>query len=252
MALFDIFRRSGTKAELPTVTDIHCHILPGVDDGAPDLETSLELAGRMEEMGFKRIFASPHITESTFENTPEMLDTALDRLSTALKEKGSGLILDRSSENRIDDFFREQLEAGNIRPLPGNYIIVENSFIQEPWNLDQFLFDLKIKGYKPIMAHPERFFYYHDKNLSRYEALHNAGNYFQVNLLSLAGAYGKIEKKVAEALVEKGWVRFLGTDIHNLAHVEAIENYLTTRDARRQFEHLVPNLLNDTIETPQS
>ncbi|MDE6556813.1 MAG: hypothetical protein K2K55_07610, partial [Duncaniella sp.] len=251
MSLLDIFSRKGEKASLPITTDIHCHILPGVDDGSPDLSTSLRLLERMEEMGFRRIFASPHITEVTFENTPEILDDALEQLKTAAALQNSSVILERSSENRIDDFFRAQLAAGNIKPLPGNYLIVENSFVQEPWGLDQLLFDLKIEGFRPILAHPERYNYYYSKHLGRYEALHNAGTHFQINLLSLAGVYGKQEKKIAEALIEKGWVRFVGTDIHKPAHVDALEEYLTTRDARQHFKMLEGRLLNDSIPDPE-
>ena len=92
-------------------------------------------------------------------------------------------------------------------PYPNNYILVENSFIQEPWNVEQVLFDLKVKGYKPILAHPERYSYYHNR-FERYDAIYRSGTMFQVNLLSLAGYYGKAEKKTAEMLVEKNMVNF--------------------------------------------
>lgn len=164
MAFFSFLSRKSEPARLPFRTDIHCHILPGVDDGSPDVETSVELVKRMRNWGLDRIIATPHITEATFPNTPDVLDPALHELEDALKNAGVDVELSRASENRIDDFFRSELAAGQITTFPNRYILVENSFIQEPWQLDQFLFDLKIQGYNPIMAHPERFHYYFEEH----------------------------------------------------------------------------------------
>lgn len=246
MGIFNIFSKKEAAA-LPFATDIHCHVIPGVDDGSPDVETSVSLVEQMVSWGITRIIASPHVTEETFENTPDILDPALEELQTALAAKGMKVDLSRSSENRIDDFFRDLLAKGLITTLPNNYILVENSFIQEPWQLDQFLFDLKIQGLKPIMAHPERFAYYHGRNMHRYDDLHRAGNLFQVNLLSLAGAYSKEEKKVAETLIAKGFVDFIGTDLHNQRHAEIISEYLRSSDARKHFKALEGRLLNDKV-----
>ena len=146
MAFFSFLSRKSESARLPFRTDIHCHILPGVDDGSPDVETSVELVKRMRNWGLDRIIATPHITEATFPNTPDVLDPALHELEDALKNAGVDVDLSRASENRIDDFFRAELAAGQITTFPNRYILVENSFIQEPWQLDQFLFDLKFRA----------------------------------------------------------------------------------------------------------
>lgn len=245
MALFSFLSKKSEPVKLPFTTDIHCHLLPGVDDGSPDVETSIELVRRMGEWGIKRIIATPHITEGTFQNTPDILDPALEELETGLQKAGIDMPLSRASENRIDDFFREQLSVGQITTFPNKYILVENSFIQEPWQLDQFLFDLKIQGYRPILAHPERYHYYFEEHPERYDAIHRAGTLFQINVLSLAGAYSKVEKRVAEKLIEKGYVDFLGTDLHNFRHADAIDAYLHTKDARRHFAALEGKLMND-------
>lgn len=247
MALLNFFSKNNTPAKLPFKTDIHCHIIPGVDDGSPDSATSSELVERMRAWGIEKIIATPHVTESTFENTPDILDPALDELLTELNKRNIRIPITLSSENRIDDYFREQLATGQITPFPNNYILVENSFIQEPWQLDQFLFDLKVKGYKPILAHPERFVYYYDEHPQRYDELHHAGTLFQINVLSLAGAYSKKEKRAAERLIEKGYVDFLGTDLHNHRHADAIDAYLRTKDARNHFSALENRLLNDKV-----
>lgn len=245
--MFNFFSRKSDPAKLPFFTDIHCHVIPGVDDGSPDSSTSADLIERMKTWGISRIIASPHITEATFENTPEILDKALSELRDELNRRGIEIELSRSSENRIDDFFINQMEAGNITPLPNNYILVENSFVQEPWDIDKILFDLRIKGYFPILAHPERYRYYSVDNPGRYDALHRAGVSFQINVLSLAGHYGKQEKKTAEMLIEKGYVDFLGTDLHRHSHADSIEAYLTSRDAACHAKALAGHIKNDML-----
>ncbi len=128
--------------------------------------------------------------------------------------------------------------------MPNNYLLVENSFIQEPWNLDQLLFDLKVKGYKPILAHPERYMYYYLKK-DRYKTIHNTGTKLQINILSIAGHYGKDEKRIAFELIEKGLVDFIGTDLHNHRHADAIEEFLASKDYRKIKDRLP--LLNNSI-----
>ncbi len=242
--MFNFFKKKTTPSELYFTTDIHCHIIPGIDDGSPDASTSADLIERMQGWGIKRIIASPHVTQDTFENTPATIAPAFDTLNAELSARGNNIEITHSAEYRIDEFFIAQLETGNIVPLPNNYLLVENSFIQEPWNLDQLLFDLKVRGYKPILAHPERYFYYYGKR-NRYEEIHNAGTLFQVNLLSLAGHYGKDEKSIAEYLLDKGWVDFIGTDLHRHAHADSIDAYLSSKDYGRHLSKL--HLLNDTV-----
>lgn len=244
--MFNFFSRKKDPIKLPFVTDIHCHIVPGVDDGSPDAETSADLVERMMQWGITRIIATPHVTEASFENTPDILDPAFAELQEEVKRRGINIDLSRSSENRLDGSFKTLLDEGQIQPFPNNYILVENSFVQEPWQLDKLLFDLRIKGFFPILAHPERYLYYSRENPERYDVLHHAGTLFQINVLSLAGYYGKHEKKVAEMLIEKGYVDFLGTDLHRRSHADAIDAYLTTNDARRHAEALKGRIKNDT------
>ena len=173
-------------------------------------------------------------------------ESACHRRREAVDKAGVDIRLDYSAEHRIDGFFLDQLEKGVVRPMPNNYLLVENSFIQEAWNLDQTLFDITLKGFKPILAHPERYSYYFDKP-QRYEQLHSSGILFQINLLSLAGYYGKNEKKIAEMLIDKGLVDLLGSDMHNHRHCEAIEAYIGSKDFNRHARLLTGRLLNDSV-----
>ncbi len=230
--MFSFLRKKNTLEPLFYSTDIHCHILPAIDDGSRDVSLSLELMERMKSWGIKRIIATPHVTQASFENTPEIVAKSFGELKNAMAVAGCVMDVINSAEYRIDEFFVEQIEKQQLMPMPNNYLLVENSFIQEPWDLDKILFDLKVKGYKPILAHPERYYYYYNKK-NRYEELHGAETLFQINLLSLAGYYGKDEKKMAETLLEKGLVDFVGSDLHNHRHADAIEGYLSSKDYRK-------------------
>lgn len=230
-------------------TDIHCHIVPGVDDGSPDAATSVRLIGEMEKWGIKRIIASPHVTKNTFENDHSTIDPAMAELQAALSAQGSGVTVQHSAEYRIDELLDSRIETGDLMTLPNDFILIENSWLQEPGNLDRLVFDLQVKGLRPILAHPERYTYYwNDK--SRYTTLHNAGLLFQINVLSLAKGYDTGSLKAAEYLIEQGLVDFLGTDLHRTAHVEVINNYLRTSAAARHMDALATRVMNDSAFGP--
>lgn len=244
--MFDFLFKKKEPQKLWFNTDIHCHIVPGIDDGSRDPQMSADLIERMQGWGIERIIASPHVTQGTFENTPQTIDSALAMLQQELDARGNDIKVTHSAEYRIDEFFASQLEAGNVVPYPGDYILIENSFMQEAWNLDQLIFDLQVRGLRPVMAHPERFSYYYGKR-DRYKALHDAGALFQINVLSLSGYYGKAEKQVAEWLIEHNMVDFNGTDLHNHRHADSIDAYLRSKDAAKHAAKLADRVLNNTL-----
>lgn len=244
--MFNFFsKKSKTPAELCFGTDIHCHIVPGVDDGAPDPETAADIIEGMQSFGIRRIIASPHVTQVTFENDESTIEPALALLHAELDRRGNNIGVSHSAEYRIDELFHNRLENNELMLLPNNHILIENSFIQEPWNLDNLIFDLQVKGLVPVLAHPERYAYYYTQK-NRYRTLHDAGLNLQINLLSLAGAYGPAERSIAEYLIKQGLVDFIGTDIHRRSHVEKIKQYLLTKDARNDMEALSKLVKNDS------
>ncbi len=245
--MFNFFsKKASTPEKLWFNTDIHCHVLPGIDDGSPDVDTSVELIERMQQWGIERIIASPHVTYGTFPNNRETVGAAREALQSALAARGNAIKLSNSAEYRIDDLFLKCFADGDLMALPSNLLLVENSFMQEPWDLDQLLFEMQLKGYQPILVHPERYCYYYN-HTSRYEAIHNNGTKFQVNLLSLAGYYGKTEKKIAEWLISKDLVDYIGTDLHRAKHADAIDVYLASKDYKRHREALEGRIGNDLI-----
>lgn len=198
----------------------------------------------MQRWGIERIIASPHVTQDTFENTAATLDPALDKLRDELRKRGNGIEVTHSAEYRIDGLLSQRLEDNDLMPYPNDYLLIENSFLQEPWNIDQLAFDLQVRGLRPILAHPERYLYYHHR-LERYRQLHDAGLMLQINLLSLAGAYGSAEQKIARHLIKEGLVDFIGTDLHNTRHADAIDAYLQTSAAHDDMDALDRVVQND-------
>ena len=244
--MFDfLFRKKqAIQAQLPFATDIHAHIVPGVDDGADDLEESIQLVRALHKMGVNRIIATPHRTDETFENSVETIQPAFDQLKQALATEQIPVTIDYSFEYRMDEGFMQLLKENKIRPLSKNYVLVENSFIQALWNLDELLFDLKLKGFIPILAHPERYAYYH-QHKEVYDKLHHTGCLFQVNILSFAGHYGKPVKETALWLLKKGYIDFCGTDIHHQGHATLIEKFLQSKEYQKIKAQLT--LHNETL-----
>ncbi|MCF0187431.1 MAG: hypothetical protein HUJ98_13215, partial [Bacteroidaceae bacterium] len=185
--MFDFLKRKNKEQhKLFYTTDVHCHILPGVDHGAQSLDDALNLVKMQMEMGITRIIATPHVTAQRFENTPQTITTAHAILQNAIKENGMDVELMCSAEYRLDEFSMRAIRENNLLPMPNDFILLENSFVQEYIGLDDLLFDFQINGLKPILAHPERYAYYIPRERQRYKDLHNAGAKFQINLLSLA------------------------------------------------------------------
>ena len=244
--MFRVFKKSHEPVSFSFHTDIHCHVVPGIDDGSPDASTSADLIERIQGWGISRILASPHVTKTTFENSAATIAPAMESLRAELARRGNDVNIDHHAEYRIDELLMDNMKQKTLMPLPDDYILIENSYIQEPWNLEQLVFDLQIQGLSPILAHPERYAYYHNR-INRYEELHNMGLAFQINVLSLADAYGGRESKFARELLKKGLVDFVGTDLHNHRHADAIDAYLTTKQAREDMAALADCVKNDKL-----
>lgn len=226
-------------------TEVHCHILPGIDDGSPDVETSVALVSQLKGWGIRRIVTTSHVTESSFENTPETIRAAYDSLRKALDEKGIDMEIHLSAEYRMDENFLRQLKEGVLLPFPGNYLLIENSFFQPFWEIRELVFDLQLKGYIPVLAHPERYMYYHSTP-QIYKELHDQGCLFQVNLLSLSGYYYPEVKAMAWKLLEQGMVDMIGSDMHHMQHAEHITKYLGSKEYKKLQQKAV-GIINNKI-----
>lgn len=227
--MFNFFKtkKSDTLVEtekFTPFTDIHSHILPGIDDGSPDIETSLSLVRGLKELGIERTVATPHIIGDLYRNTPESINDALIKLQNACKEQNIEIEISAAAEYMLDDYFIDLLK--NKTPLltvHDNIVLTEQSYMAPTSNLNEISFELITDGYKPIMAHPERYFYYHNSH-DEYFHLKDMGFLLQVNLLSLTGYYGKAVRVAAKFLFENNLVDLIGTDMHHTRHLDALKN----------------------------
>jgi len=245
--MFNIFQRKSKKdAKLFYTTDVHSHILPGVDHGSQSVEESLEMLQAQLDMGISHVMCTSHVTAETFENTPESLTAAYEELKNAIAREGLPINIYVSAEYRIDEYWTQEYEAGHLLPLPGNHVLLENSFAQELIGIDNMMFELQVKGYRPILAHPERYRYYNDRR-DRYKTLHNASVKFQINILSLAGYFGKGARERALWLIQNNLCDMLGSDMHNMEHAQIIKEYIGSRDWRKLCEkyNLPGRIIND-------
>ena len=241
-----LFKRSKEQVKLFYNTDVHCHILSGVDHGSQSMEQSLEMLRAEAEMGINRVILTSHVTAITFENTRETLTDAFMKLKDAVTDEGMDMELFLSAEYRMDEYFDKEYAADHLIPMPGNHILLENSFQQELMNLDDLLFDMQVKGYRTILAHPERYTYY-SRRRKRYEQLHNAGARFQVNILSFTGYFGEEARDSALWFAHNGMIDYLGSDMHNVKHAHIIMDYINSKEWKKLSPEIESTVKNDLI-----
>ena len=214
---------------------MHAHWLPGIDDGAETMEQSLAMIRRLGELGYRKLIATPHVMADLYPNTSATIRGKLEEVRAAAREAGIDTELDAAAEYLLDEGFAAKIKSGELLTLPGRRVLVELSFIAPPPNLDQTLFQLQTAGYRPILAHPERYLYYHTR-FAAYEELHSRGIVLQVNLLSLTGYYGSSIQKIAQRLIKKNLVDFIGTDAHHDRHLDALSEALRERPVAKAIE----------------
>jgi tyrosine-protein phosphatase YwqE len=246
--MFKLFGSSKTAApDLSFLSvDMHSHLLPGLDDGLKTLDQTISFMQQMNKMGYQKFICTPHILSDMHPNTPETILPKLDLVRNELAKQNINIQVEAAAEYMIDLEFEQLIESG--KPLLSfgskDYILIEMSYMAESPNFEKVIFNLQMKGLKPIFAHPERYSYFHGQ-FKQYERLIDLGCLLQVNLLSLSGYYGKEVKKAAELLFKKDMVSFLGTDMHHERHLEMLKQLVVKKD----FLSLVSNadLQNKTL-----
>ena len=229
------FKRSSKSrhTDFSTIAvDMHSHLVPGVDDGAKDVADSIQLISGLKELGFSKLYTTPHTLQDIHPNTHETLKNAHSLLHGQIPE---GITLDLSSEYYMDEQFRNQVTEGTVMPLPGNRLLIEFSQISRPHDLEEVIFDLGIKGYQVILAHPERYLFFH-KQFTYFTRLKEMGVELQVNALSLTDHYGKNIRSIADKLVEKDMIDFIGTDIHHVRHLDILKRVPESKSFARLID----------------
>ena len=246
--MWNLFKKTSTPAELydflHITQDIHSHLLPGIDDGSPDIATSIELLKELNAAGLNRFICTPHILGDMYRNTPDTINNALERLQKAVRQHGLNVELSAAAEYMMDDYFMELLRKKEpLLTLTKNHVLTELSYATAPVNLEKMAFELNINGYQPLMAHPERYFYFH-KDYAMYHRMKELGFLLQVNLLSITGYYGKSVAKAAKYIIENNLHDFVGSDLHHVNHLTA----LTSPESRIILHKLLGNRTFNTFE----
>jgi tyrosine-protein phosphatase YwqE len=224
--------------------DIHSHLIPGIDDGSKTIEDTIILAKGLQELGYKKIITTPHIMSDYYQNNPEIIRKGLSDVKKAFAENNILLDIDIAAEYYIDYEFTKKIGNEELLTFGDNYILIEFSFLEPTHGYNEAIFKLQTNGYKPILAHPERYSYWYN-NPSDLLALKDKDVMFQLNLLSLTGLYGEGSLNIVKLLLENSFVDWLGTDMHHLGHLGAFKNY----NIRESFVEFIGenNILNSSL-----
>ena len=222
---------------------MHSHLIPGIDDGAPTMDHSIAMLNKFAQLGYRKVITTPHILGEVHPNTPEIILSGLEEVRKELKALHIPIELEAAAEYYCDESLLPKIKAKNILTFGANYVLMEFSMLSPSQYEAQAFFDLQVAGYVPVLAHFERYPYYHG-NFEKVEELRARNIKIQVNLGSLTGHYGPGVKKMAEELIKKGLVDFLGSDCHRMEHLLMIEKYLDAPiyDAIEKLQLLNPSL----------
>ncbi|MGG5901826.1 tyrosine-protein phosphatase [Sphingobacterium daejeonense] len=211
--------------------DIHNHILPGIDDGSPDVEESIKLINGLKELGIHNSVSTPHVMAGVHNNTPETIKAAHGKLNDYLKSNAIDFKLNYSAEYMIDDQIDQWIETDKLCLIADKYMLIEMSYLSESKALFNIIKDIQDRGYQPILAHPERYNYYHN-NFKIFREVKDSGCMLQLNLLSISKYYGENVKTCALTLIRAGMYDFVGTDMHHTRHLEALKAVVSKYDVQ--------------------
>lgn len=229
--MFTLFKSKPVLKDLipDNHVDIHSHLLPGIDDGARTFDDTLRLTKALQGFGISQLITTPHIIEYVWDNYPDQIKAKKADTLIELHKHQIKIPFHAAAEYMMDDHFVKLFQNGELLTLKDNYVLVEMSYINPPIQLYSILFDLQVVGYIPVLAHPERYLFYH-QNFEEYLKLKKAGCKFQLNLLSVVGYYGEGITKISERLLQKGMYDFVGSDVHHDNHVAAFDQKVKLKD----------------------
>ncbi|MBI4647387.1 MAG: capsular biosynthesis protein [Bacteroidia bacterium] len=246
-----LFSHIFTKQNIPLLhdlsaigTDIHSHILPGLDDGAKTIDETLEIIRNLASFGYKKLIMTPHVMDDFYRNTPDIIHRSLNIIREAVSLENISVEIGAAAEYYIDFSLQEKIEKHELLTIGNNYVLFELSYYTPPKNLNEIIFSLHTNGYKPVLAHPERYIFFHN-DFSKYSELKVHDVLFQLNINSLACEYSILVKKIAEKLIIENMIDFTGTDLHNVSQI----NFLKTAIKNKHLTLLVNGgrMLNNSI-----
>jgi protein-tyrosine phosphatase len=227
--MFKLFSKSGSgkdRFDFSTLkVDMHSHLLPGIDDGAKDIEESLQLIRGLSALGYQKLVTTPHIMWDMYRNTPSVIAEKLDLVREAVQKEGINVEIEAAAEYFLDEHMQTLLAKKEpLLKLSGNLVLTEFSMAFASFNIKDILFEMQMQGYQPVIAHPERYLYL-QRNKDFFNELKDIGCLFQLNLLSVSGGYGRGVSDLATYLLKSGMYDLMGTDLHHAGHLEALGKY---------------------------
>ena len=213
-------------------TDIHSHLLPGIDDGVKSLDESIEIIKKFISLGYKKLIITPHVMEDTYNNSTEIILNKFKELQNAVKNLD--IELDISAEYYADSEFLKRIETGDLLSINDKYLLFETSYYEKPINLEEIVFKIQTKGLTPVLAHPERYRYIED--LDDYKKLKDLGVLFQCNINSFGGFYGKNVQKKVKYLAKQHMIDFLGSDCHSMKYMDLLEKVIKNKNFIKLIE----------------
>lgn len=228
--MFSIFKSKPKLSDLiPEGTiDIHSHLLPGIDDGATDISNTIKLLEGIRKIGFTKCILTPHTLPEIWENTSDGIKETFHTTKNNLEEPLQTMLHRAASEYMINEAFLDRLHSEPLLTIKDNIVLIEMSYMNPPLALKEIIFEIQIKGYQPLLAHPERYLFYH-QNTKMYTTLKELDVKFQMNLLSSVGYYGSKVAIAADFLLKENYIDFVGTDVHHMKHIEAFENKIIVK-----------------------
>ncbi len=226
MGLFSFLNKNTKPALISRLgVDIHSHLLPGIDDGAQTLDHSIAMIQKFAEIGYKKLITTPHIMADSYPNTPATINAALQLVQDEIKRLNIPIEISAAAEYYSDEYFLRLIEQEPLLTFCGNHVLFEFSFHQAPLHTDELIFKLQANNYKPILAHYERYSFFHSTRNA--VELKEKGVLIQVNINSLTGHYGPQAQKIAQALIDDKLVDLLGTDCHRIEHLSLLEKNIS-------------------------
>lgn len=239
MGLFNILRKS-RRLQIPVDLsvlgcDVHSHLVPNIDDGSKGIDDSVSMIKELNQLGYKKIITTPHIMGDFYRNTPETILGGLEHVTDALKENQIAVEMGAAAEYYLDYDLEKKLDNEKLLTFGKNYLLFEISYMNPPDNMYHVIFKMQTLGYKPVLAHPERYNFWHS-DFEKYESFIDRGVLLQLNINSLSGYYSIPTKKIAEKMIEKKMISFLGTDCHHIGHVNLIKEVVYEKHLQQLIE----------------
>ena len=243
--LFSRKKRQPLEEPAPALKiDLHSHLIPGIDDGSKNMEESLEMLRAMQALGYEKVITTPHVMSDAYQNSTQTIVDGLRSLREASLTEGIEIEIEAAAEYYLDEELIKRLDRGDILTIGNKYLLFETSYISKPLNFEEVAYEIQARGYKALLAHPERYRYVKNPQ-KEFERMKELGIFLQLDINSLGGFYGRQAMKHALVLSESGMIDFLGSDVHRIKQVGFLEKVF----ADQKYHTLLQNnrIMNETL-----